>query len=795
VAARVEDLVDRALAGMEPAALQLTIEDDVLGGRRLYPHGARAGVRSAAFTLRAPLHFADRSWTVRADSMGAFASGPWKWPGLFGLTAGLISGLLAAALARAAYRKTEERFSQAQESVAMGVWEWDIARGRTTASPVVFRLFGLPWQPTFPDEEGWLELIHPDDRERMRGSLKGALERGSVYDNEYRVVHPGGETRWLLSRGHLVRDDAGRPLRLLGVNIDITEVKEAELALSENQQRLRRMFANAAVGVLMVDMEGRIVELNAFACRSTGYSREEMLAMRAKDLIHPDDLEAHVGRFGKLVSGAQPDHIAELRLVRKDGTVAWVRVSASRAMEEGQCSGVVALCEDITRHRTAEEKLEYQALNDPLTGLPNRRLFDDRTQQAVADAQRMGGRLAVLCLEIDGLHIANDSLNTADGILVEVANRLRGSLRASDTLARLGGDQFAVLAPHFEEPADAEQVGRKLMDAMAAPLFAGGQEIALSASVGISLFPRHAGEAAELLRFAQAALHSAKRDGRDRLSFFTPELGRALRERMELEGQLRGAIERGEIVVHYQPEYDLRSGLLVGFESLARWKHPEFGLVPPARFIPLAEETGLIVPIGMAILEQACREGLRWQKQGLPPLQVAVNVSSVQFFRDDFVECVLDVLARTGLPPQLLQLELTESVLLTGFAGPAAKMAQLRERGISLVVDDFGTGYSSLSYLPRLPFQGMKIDRSFVRNLHEIADSRAMIQSLVSLAHNLNLSVVVEGVESPAELAVVRALGCDMVQGYLLGRPSASTARHLDGDRRLLLPSELLTHS
>jgi diguanylate cyclase (GGDEF)-like protein/PAS domain S-box-containing protein len=796
VAARIGEMVDRAIEGMQPAAIELTLEDDALGGRRLYPQPPRAA-RTGALTQDFPLRFADRSWTVRAAATAGFGGSAWGWAGRLTLASGLLCALLAAGLARAAHRDTEQEFALAQESVSMGIWDWDIARGRTTASASVFRLFGLSPQSQFPDRDAWLKLVHPDDRDHVRRNLAAALAGGSAYEHEYRVIPAGGETRWLLTKGTVIRDQAGHPIRLLGVNIDITALKEAEVALSGNQERMRRMFANAAVGVLMTDVEGRIVEINDFACRSTGYSREELLALRTRDVIHPDDVERHVQRFRALISGLATDYVAEVKVLRKDGTTLRLRVSASAAMEDGRCSGMLALCEDITARHAAEEKLQYQTLNDTLTGLPNRRLFDDRTQQAVSDARRTGSRLAVFCLEIDGFHRINGSLepSAADRLLVEISTRLRCCLRASDTLARLGGDQFGVLAPHFEEAADAEQVGQKLIDAMAPPFDAGGQEIALMARVGISLYPRHGTNAAELIRDAQAALHSGARDERNRVSFFTPELGRALRERMELEGQLRGASSRGEIVVHYQPEYDLRSGLLVGFEALARWKHPELGLVAPARFIPLAEETGLIVPIGMAVLEQACREGLRWQKPGSPPVQVAVNVSSIQFFRDDFVEAILDVLKRSGLPPELLQLELTESVLVTGFAGPAAKMAQLRERGVTLVVDDFGTGYSSLSYLPRLPFQGMKIDRSFVRNLHELADSRAMIQSLVSLAHNLNLNVVVEGVESPQELAVVRALGCDTGQGYLLGRPSASTARHLEGERRLLLPSESLTYS
>jgi len=297
------------------------------------------------------------------------------------------------------------------------------------------------------------------------------------------------------------------------------------------------------------------------------------------------------------------------------------------------------------------------------------------------------------------------------------------------------------------------------------------------------------------VRQAQVGLHAARGEGHNRCRQYTPELGRVLRERVELESRLRGAAARGEITVHYQPEYDLRNGHLVGFEALARWKHPELGLVPPSRFIPIAEETGLIVPIGLLVLEEACRSAVLWQKPGWPPVQVAVNVSATQFAREDFVDRVLDTLRRTGLPPTLLQLELTESVLLGDFARAAAKMEELRSAGVTLAVDDFGTGYSSLSYLPNLPFQAMKIDRSFVRNLHDAAESRTMIESLVALAHNLNLNVVVEGVESPAELSWVRALGCDTVQGYLLGRPSASAEKHLEGDRRILLPTEMLTYS
>ena len=829
---RVGDIVERGIGTAAPADLDLVLEDATEGGRRIYRHRSREYAAGPgghpALIYETPLHFADREWTVRALSVSAFLSGQNRWTRWNLLAAMLLVTMLVAAMTREVLRpaacvralvaarrrrlrqvnrrliaeadvrrEAEQRLALTREAASVGMWEWDILRGRTTSTPEVFRIFGLPPGPEFPAHDEWLALVHPEDRERIDGELSRALESSGNYESEYRIIRPDGAVRWLLTKARLFRDEDGRPARMLGVNVDVTELKEAELALNENQARMRRMFANAAIGVVMSDRDGRMLEVNDFACQVTGYSRAEMLAMRTRDLIHAGDLDRHLRRMGDLVGGAVPDYVAETRIVRRDKGVLWMRVSVSPTMEDGACTGIVALCEDITARRQAEAQLEYQSLNDTLTGLPNRRLFNDRLQQSLAEARRSGDSVAVFYLDIDGFRSANETLGqtTGDALLLEAGRRLRGTVRATDTLARMAGDEFAVIVPHLHDTADAGRVGRKLIDSLAAPFRAGEKEIALTACAGVSLFPRHSTDAADLLLHAQAATRAARREGRGQLSFFTPELGRAVRERVELEGQLRGAATRGEIVVHYQPEYDLRDGRLVGFESLARWKHPDLGLVSPARFIPIAEETGLIVPIGLSVLEQACREALRWQRSGRDPVQVAVNVSSIQFFHEDFVNCVFEILERTGLPPNLLQLELTESVVVAGFSGPAAKMAQLRERGITLAVDDFGTGYSSLSYLPRLPFQAMKIDRSFVRNLHEISESRAMIQSLVALAHNLNLNVVVEGVETPEELSAVRTLGCDTVQGYLLGRPSASTRRHLDGDRRLLLPSEVLTYS
>ncbi|HXA50733.1 MAG TPA: diguanylate cyclase, partial [Candidatus Acidoferrum sp.] len=328
---------------------------------------------------------------------------------------------------------------------------------------------------------------------------------------------------------------------------------------------------------------------------------------------------------------------------------------------------LMAFLSAMARKRPAEEEPSAptqpdESLHDPLTGLPNRRLFDDRMEQSLAEARRAGSTFAVYYLDLDGFDPA------ADAVLIEIARRLRDCLRASDTLARVGGDEFAVIAPHLHETGDSERVACKLLDCVALPCRAGGREITLAASIGVALFPRHSSDARELLQSAQAALVCSQRHGGNRFTMFTPELGHALRERIEMEGELRGAAERGEIVVHYQPEYDLCSGRLTGFASRARWKHPERGMISPARFIPVAEDSGLIVPVGLSVLEQSCRAAVRWQKPGLPPVRATVKVSGVQFVREDFVESVGEILKRTGLPPELLQLEIAESAVRTGVA-------------------------------------------------------------------------------------------------------------------------------
>jgi len=442
---------------------------------------------------------------------------------------------------------------------------------------------------------------------------------------------------------------------------------------------------------------------------------------------------------------------------------------------------LVELRERDEAKREAEARLQHMALIDELTGLPNRRLLSDRLTQTLARARREGRKVAALYIDLDGFKLVNDSLGhrIGDVLLGQVAQRLLARKREADTLARIGGDEFTLVLDQVGGEEDAEQAAKSLLEALGAPFEIEGHLIRVGASIGISVFPEHGNSPDHLLQQADCAMYAAKRNGKNRIVHFGDDLGNAARERLTLEGELRRALAEREITVQYQPEFDLKTNAVVRFEALARWIHPHLGPIPPLNFIPVAEESGLILPLGAYILEQACRDAAGWQQVAGRPVQVAVNVSSVQFAQDEFLEELEEILERTGLDPRLLQIELTESATVTGIERAAKLMRLLNARGVSVAMDDFGTGYSCLSYLPRLSFSALKIDRSFVNELMVRAETRAFVQSILTMAHNLRMKVIVEGIETREQLELVRELGADEAQGYLLGRPTAHPAKEL----------------
>jgi diguanylate cyclase (GGDEF)-like protein len=431
------------------------------------------------------------------------------------------------------------------------------------------------------------------------------------------------------------------------------------------------------------------------------------------------------------------------------------------------------LTEDNTARRLAESALKFQNNRDPLTGLANRNLLRDRLGLAIAHAARSAHPIWVLFVDLDRFKFINDSLGhlAGDELLKKVAERLQGALRETDTVARLGGDEFVLLLPEGNENPLSTVIVQRVMDAIARPLTIEGHEFFLTCSIGVSSYPVDGEDVETLIKHADIAMYRAKQTGRNNFQFYTAKMNEQALERLRLEGDLRLALERDEFILHYQPQVDLRSGRIVGMEALIRWQHPALGMVPPGRFIGLAEETGLIVPIGAWVLRTACAQIKAWQSAGLGFLRVSVNLSARQFYQRDLLESVGAVLAQSGLDPQYLEIELTESMVMTDVDSAVAILRGLKALGVQMSIDDFGTGYSSLSYLKRFPIDVLKIDQSFVRDITIDPDDAAIVTSIISLAHNLRLNVIAEGVETEAQLEYLRRHGCDEIQGYYFSRP------------------------
>ncbi|MCP5155386.1 MAG: EAL domain-containing protein [Ectothiorhodospiraceae bacterium] len=446
----------------------------------------------------------------------------------------------------------------------------------------------------------------------------------------------------------------------------------------------------------------------------------------------------------------------------------------------------------VIQERRADRRAQYLAYHDALTGLGNRAHFMERLEAVLERARSQRQRAAVLYLDLDGFKLINDTLghDTGDLLLKAVAGRLSGCLRDGDVVARLGGDEFSITLEGVEQRSQASAAANRVLDALAQPVSVNGRELFVGASIGIALFPDDGDDAVTLLKNADTAMYRAKDGGRNTAEFYTSAMGSQVQARVSLESSIRRALESDEFRVFYQPVVDLPSGRLLGFEALVRWQHPELGLVSPGEFVPVAEESGLINPLGLLVLERACRDCRAWQARSQRPVRVAVNLSGRQFAERDLVEVVARTLSRTGLAPTLLELEITENVVMQNTDDSVAMLRELKALGIHLAVDDFGTGYSSLAYLKRLPIDSLKIDRSFVHQIPDDADDSAIVQAVVAMAHSLRLRVVAEGVETVEQAAFLRGIGCDVAQGFLFGRPQPVefAERLVEGDGRLLAP-------
>jgi diguanylate cyclase (GGDEF)-like protein/PAS domain S-box-containing protein len=556
---------------------------------------------------------------------------------------------------------------------------------------------------------------------------------------------------------------------------NITERKQAEESLLFKTALLEAQAETTIDGILAVDEFGRIVLTNRQFGLNFGIS-DEVLSTRDDQIVRQcvvDQVE-EPGAFLEKVKYLNEHRNEKSRdeLQLKNGKV-FDRYSAPLVDSKGQYRGRIWYYRDITDRKVAEERVQYLAYYDALTGLPNRTLLRDRLTKALADARRHNYKVALVFLDLDKFKDINDSLGHAVGdlLLQAVAERLKTWGREQDTVARLGGDEFLIMLTHVKDTSDAAVAAGRLMDAMTAEFVVEGHPLNVSCSIGISLFPGQGADCETLIKNADAAMYSAKGNGRNNFQFFTKEMNAQVIERLTLEGSLRSAIAKKQLFLMYQPQMDIATGAIIGLEALLRWQHPELGLVPPDKFIRIAENCGLIVPIGEWVLRTACRQAYQWQEEGLTPVSLAINVSAVQFRQEGFCALIKEVLHETGLPPQYLELELTESLLLANAEVTVSVLQELRAMGVTLAIDDFGTGYSSFSYLRQFHVSKLKIDRQFIRDVAVKPDDAAITAAIISMGNSMNLKVIAEGVENEAQMAFLRAHHCDAIQGFYFSKP------------------------
>lgn len=547
----------------------------------------------------------------------------------------------------------------------------------------------------------------------------------------------------------------------------------------------RRVFDNAA-GMALVSPSGQWLTINRSLCALLGYSDEELLAKSFDDISHPDDAAATFLQMEKLLEGRLPSYQAEQRFTHKLGHLVWMLVNVSMVRDSKENpSYLIFQFQDITGHKKEEERLVHNVFHDALTGLPNRALLMDRLRLATERARRRKDQVfAVLFLDLDGFKAINDSMGhiMGDQLLIEVARRLTTCLRTTDTIARLGGDEFTILLEDLNDERESLRIVERLQKEFATPFRLGTSDILVTASIGVVSSGLSYQSPEELLRDADTAMYAAKSSGKARYKVFDREQHAPAHDVVNLKDDLEKAVERGELVAYYQPIVSLETGKLTSFEALARWRHPQRGLILPSDFIPLSEETGAIVQIGSWILREACLQLKRWHEK-FPfqtSLAVTVNLSSKQFMQANLIDQVIEILQETHVDPRTLKLEITESAVMENIGTATIVLQQLRALGIELSVDDFGTGYSSLSYLHRLPINSLKIDKSFIKGMVEKRDHAEIVKTILTLARSLGIRVVAEGVETLEQLVELRSLKCDAGQGYLFSKPAeAETAEIL----------------
>jgi len=665
--------------------------------------------------------------------------------------------------------ESHNHLDEAQRIGHMGSWDWGITHNRLSWSKEIYRIFGIDETEFGASYDAFITAVHPEDRQLVNDAVNAAVHEGQPYEIDHRIVQPDGTTRIVHEQGEVQYDDQGLAVRMIGTVQDVTATRQVEEAL----RIYATIFENASEGMVVTDANNKIIMVNNAYCSLTGYDRDE--------LIGRNPSVAQSGHHEQTFYQTMWDSLeksgswqGEIWDKRKNGEVypKWLGITVLKD-GQGNPRHHVAIFTDISELKQKEQHLHQLAYYDSLTGLANRSQFNQRLKQEFALTLRNQQQFAVLYIDLDRFKQVNDYYGHAigDELLRQAATRMQQHLRESDILARMGGDEFTAILPTIGPPDNAAHVARKIIEALSRSFQIEDHEIEIGASIGISLYPRDGDSPDNVVLNADRAMYLSKESGGGQFNFSNEELTSEVDRRLFLDKSLRHALDREQFTLYYQPQFDIATNQLIGMEALIRWSHPQAGVISPVEFIPRAEATQLIIPIGNWVLQSACRQNRQWQEAGLPAVPVAVNFSAAQCNQSGVIDTIKQTLVATGLAPEYLDVEITESMSMKSPETTIKTLEQLTSLGIRSSIDDFGTGYSSLAYLKRFPVDKLKIDRSFVLDITTDPNDLSIATAIIGLAKSMDIKVVAEGVETVEQLEILKQLGCDYVQGYYTGRP------------------------